>query len=521
VERRLAHSRSDRSPAGPPREHQAPRGESDRPWTVLVCDPDRSRRQLTCRVIADCGVEPRWIEPAAALLDADDTPSSGFAIIAPGARPAPGDPGLAVIGALARRGLTVICYEDGAQSWPLGVQCRALLAGASELLDSGKPEFAQELRRTLIRLLRAAASRSAEEERVTRAMDALGVVGRSPAMLSAFRWVLRVCRLSDLPALITGETGTGKQLLAHAIHRLDPKRRTGPFVAVNCGAINPGVAESELFGSRRGAYTGAHQDRAGLIRSAQDGVLFLDEIGELPGPLQAKLLRVVQESRVLAVGEDREVPVSVRIIAATNRDLPAMVRQGLFREDLFHRLNVLSVHIPPLRERPADVGPMIDHFLSEYRALDPAGPPSAGPAFVEALTRVALPGNIRQLENLVRRALVNKDDDQPLTLSDLPPEVWRQLAEESHTASGPTEPADEPSAPPASPAVARRGLPFPLVRLLEENEWNLSRSLRFCERLLLEATLRAAHGNQTHAARLLGITPRSVYNKIRKHNLHA
>jgi len=198
-----------------------------------------------------------------------------------------------------------------------------------------------------------------------------------------------------------------------------------------------------------------------------------------------------------------------------------MVRQGLFREDLFHRLNVLSIHIPPLRERPADVGPMIEHFLSDYRALDPAGPPSAGPAFVEALTRVALPGNIRQLENLVRRALVNKDDDQPLTLSDLPPEVWRQLAEETHGASGPTELADGPSAAPASPAVARRGLPFPLVRLLEENEWNLSRSLLFCERLLLEATLRAARGNQTHAARLLGITPRSVYNKIRKHNLHA
>jgi DNA-binding NtrC family response regulator len=519
VERRPAHSRSAQDPGAPPREARFSRSEGGRPWSVLVSDPDRPRRQLASRVIAECGAEPRWIEPG--LSGVDGLPTSGLAVVAPGGRLSLGDPGIDAIGALTRRGLTVICYEHGAYAWPLGVQCRALLAGAAGLLDSTKPEFSEELRRLLLRFLRAAATRSAEEDRVTRTMDALGVVGRSPAMLSAFRWVLRVSRLSDLPALISGETGTGKQLLAHAIHRLDDKRRAGPFVAVNCGAINAGIAESELFGARRGAYTGAHQDRAGLIRSAEGGVLFLDEIGELPGSLQVKLLRVVQESRVLAVGEDRELPVSVRIIAATNRDLPAMVREGLFREDLFHRLNVLSIHIPPLRDRTADVEPMIDHFLNKYRSLNPTGSPSVGPAFVEALTRVALPGNIRQLENLVRRALVNKDDDQPLTLSDLPPEVWRQLAEETHGASGPTELADGPSAAPASPAVARRGLPFPLVRLLEENEWNLSRSLLFCERLLLEATLRAARGNQTHAARLLGITPRSVYNKIRKHNLHA
>jgi two-component system, NtrC family, response regulator PilR len=506
VERRPAHSRSAQDPGAPPREARFSRSEGGRPWSVLVSDPDRPRRQLASRVIAECGAEPRWIEPG--LSGVDGLPTSGLAVVAPGGRLSLGDPGIDAIGALTRRGLTVICYEHGAYAWPLGVQCRALLAGAAGLLDSTKPEFSEELRRLLLRFLRAAATRSAEEDRVTRTMDALGVVGRSPAMLSAFRWVLRVSRLSDLPALISGETGTGKQLLAHAIHRLDDKRRAGPFVAVNCGAINAGIAESELFGARRGAYTGAHQDRAG-------------QIGELPGSLQVKLLRVVQESRVLAVGEDRELPVSVRIIAATNRDLPAMVREGLFREDLFHRLNVLSIHIPPLRDRTADVEPMIDHFLNKYRSLNPTGSPSVGPAFVEALTRVALPGNIRQLENLVRRALVNKDDDQPLTLSDLPPEVWRQLAEETHTPSGPPEGDDGSSAPPASLAAPGRALPSPLVGLLQANEWNLSRSMRLCERLLLEATLHAARGNQTHAARLLGITPRSVYNKIRKHNLHA
>ena len=472
-------------------------------------------------MISECGADPRWIESTAALSDMEVPRPCGLAVVAPGGRSAPGDPGFVDIGALTRRGIKVICYEDGAQAWPLSVQCRALLAGASGLLDSGRSEFAQELRRLLTRFLRAEATRWAEEQQITQLMSGLGVVGRSPAMLSVFRWILRVSKLSDLPALITGETGTGKQLLAHGIHQLDHKRRKGPFVAVNCGAINAGVAESELFGSRRGAYTGAHQDRTGLVRSAEGGILFLDEIGELRDELQAKLLRVVQENRVLAVGEDREVPVDVRIIAATNRDLRAMVRQGRFREDLFHRLNVLSIHVPPLRERPTDIEPMIDHFLRKYRSLNPAGAPSAGPDFVEALTQVELPGNIRQLENLVRHTLVNKDDDQPLTLSDLPPEVWRQLAEASHTTPRPAEGGEEPDAPPSAGAARGGQTAAHLVSLLEANGWNLSQSMRSCERLLLEATLHVAHGNQSYAARLLGITPRSVYNKIRKHDLHA
>jgi transcriptional regulator with GAF, ATPase, and Fis domain len=472
-------------------------------------------------VIAECGAEPRWIDSASNVQDAEFHPSCSLAIVAPGGSPGPADAGFDTIGTLTRRGLKVICYEDGAQGWPLSVQCRALLAGASGLLDSGRSEFTQELRRLLTKFLRAETTRLAEEEQIRHVMNGLGVVGRSPAMMSAFRWVLRVSRLSDLAALITGETGTGKQLLAHAIHQLDEKRRKGPFVAVNCGAINPGLAESELFGSRRGAYTGAHQDRRGLIRSAEGGVLFLDEVGELGEDLQAKLLRVVQESRVLAVGEDREIPVSVRIIAATNRDLPVMVRQGRFREDLFHRLNVLSIHIPPLRERPGDIEPMIDHFLKKYRTLNPVAAFGAGADFVEALTRVDLPGNIRQLENLVRYTLVNKDDDQPLRLSDLPPDIWRELAESTHGTGGPMEDCDPAPTPSSVREGSGRAPSHHLVSLLEANGWNLSRSMRSCERLLLEATLHAAHGNQSHAARLLGITPRSVYNKIRKHNLHA
>ena len=195
----------------------------------------------------------------------------------------------------------------------------------------------------LAHILSAEAKKQEEAQQITSVMRDMGMVGSSTAMMHVFRSVIRFSTLSDLPVLIAGETGTGKEGLARALHRLDPKRRGGPFVAVNCGAIAASLAESEFFGHRRGAFTGADRDRKGLIRSAEGGVLFLDEIGELDAALQAKLLRVLQESRVLGVGEDRDIKVDVRVVAATNRDLDQMGQQSRFRADLFHRLNVLSI----------------------------------------------------------------------------------------------------------------------------------------------------------------------------------
>jgi transcriptional regulator with PAS, ATPase and Fis domain len=351
--------------------------------------------------------------------------------------------------------------------------------------------------------------RRRQELEATRAtMSVQGLVGCSPAMLNVFRLTLKVAPLSDLPVLVAGETGTGKELLARAIHAFDPKRARGPFVALNCAALTKGLAESELFGHRRGAFTGADRDRKGLIRTAEGGVLFLDEIAELDLELQGKLLRVLQESRVLSVGQDQEVPVSVRVIGATHRDLAERVRIGAFREDLFYRLNVLPIYIPPLRERPEDLPVLVEHFLEKHRPLRPSLRLAPSRDFLEALAGIPLPGNARQLENLVRHALAAKENDLPLELGDLPREVWQQLS-----AGAPVHATPAPAASAGPPA------PADPVTILDSNDWKLARSLEQVERLFLKAALDRARGNQTRTAGLLGITPRSVYSKLRKYQI--
>jgi transcriptional regulator with PAS, ATPase and Fis domain len=482
-------------------------------------DPRPVRLQMASRIILECGSRPREIEPGAIIPQSEFSCGCNLAVVALDSYP-PGNLDLENLRSLQRQGFRLICYGEGVQSWPLGIRCQVFLAGASWLLDSAKVEFSQELQRLLAQLSLAESKRRHEESRTKHVMKQLGSVGESQAIMAVFQTVLRVSTLSDVPVLITGETGTGKELLAHAVHQLDLKRCHGPFIALNCSAISPGLVESELFGHRRGAFTGADRDRKGLIRSAEGGVLFLDEIGELDDALQAKLLRVLQENRVLSVGEDREVAVSVRIIAATNRDLGAMVRLRTFRADLFHRLNVLSICIPPLRERPGDLKPLIEHFLEKHQYLRPACALTADPEFIEALTQLQLPGNARQLENLVRWALVNKDEDTALNLRDLPLEIWQDLAEQTSSFRKPIESGEGNNPQNASQVIEQKGIVASIVNLLDLNGWDLSRSLQYCERLFLEAALHKAHGNHSQTARLLGIAPRTVYNKVHKHHLH-
>ena len=412
---------------------------------------------------------------------------------------------------LKRHGMQILAYGEGTESWSVKIKCLSLLAGATQLLDSSGANFDHQFKSALADLLSAEVEKHEEAQRIRSMMRDIGMVGSSPGIMQVFRCVVRFSALSDLPVLISGETGTGKEGLARALHCLDPKRSRGPFVAVNCGAIATPLAESEFFGHRRGAFTGADRDRKGLIRSAEGGVLFLDEIGELDAALQAKLLRVLQDGRVLGVGEDHDTKVDIRVVAATNRDLEGMAQHSKFRVDLFHRLNVLSIKVPPLRERLADLEPLTEHFLEKYRFLCSGGRPHVGMDFLDALRQISLPGNVRQLENMIRQALVGRRSEASLGLYDLPVEAWEQLSQ----GGGAAEASQSENAG-CRDSAARLIADYVRV-LLDANGWNLSRSLAHCEREAVEAAMRRAQGNQSKSARLLGITPRSVYNKMRKY----
>lgn len=485
---------------------------------VVVLDQNPDRRQLIGQLIESCGATSREI--LASEADRVECPRRhSVALVALGNCSSQDGSSFSAIRALKLKGLKVISYEDDLFSLQIRTRCRALLSGSFLLLDSAARTFSEELRQALIKAWKNETERHLEEERIKEQMKDLGIVGVSSKMISVFRWVVRVSTLSDFPVLINGETGTGKELIANALYRLDGKRNKGPFVAANCSAISSGLAESELFGHRRGAFTGADSDRRGLFRSADGGVLFLDEIGELSQSLQAKLLRVLQEERVLGVGFDREVPVDVRVIAATNKNLGAMVQEGSFREDLYHRLNGLSVNVPPLRERHEDLRPLTEHFLEKYSALSPGATRTVSPEFLEALGQVKLSGNVRELENIVRRALLSVADNSPLSLGDLTPTEWEQLSDEVNPANNQSVAADSNVKTDTCETEPVDRQPS-FLNILNLNGWNLSKSLEYCERSLLKCALQFSQGNQSQTARLIGITPRSVYNKLHKHKLH-
>lgn len=409
---------------------------------------------------------------------------------------------------------SIVAYAAGSNSWPAAMRARVLIAGAEAILDGTQPNAVEQLRMCVTRCLHDQAASRNQRAILRRQMHELGIVGDSPQMLSLFGNVVRVSRLCDVPVLICGETGTGKELVARAIHSLDAKRRSSPFLPVNCAALNSGIFESELFGHRRGAFTGADRDRRGLIRSAEGGVLFLDEIGELELGLQAKLLRVLQEGRLIGVGEDRETPFDVRIIAATNQSLPDLIARGAFRADLYHRLSVINLHLLPLRERRDDLPALIIHFINKHQALAATSPVDISPEFVEALASLALPGNIRQLENLVRHAMLAKGEGVPLALCNLPQEVWLELASRG---------GDAPLTAPAKSPEPRTAdmLAADLFRMCSTEKRALPHLLEEIERLVLTSAIEALHGDLTKAGAVLGLKPRTLYNKRHKYGIDA
>ncbi|HEY3496108.1 MAG TPA: sigma-54 dependent transcriptional regulator [Polyangiaceae bacterium] len=309
------------------------------------------------------------------------------------------------------------------------------------------------------------------------------ILAKSGKMQDIFRTIAKISEYKTT-VLVTGESGAGKELVARAIHRRS--KRSGAFVAVNCGAIPENLLESELFGHKKGAFTDAIQDRRGLFEEANDGSLFLDEIGELPLGLQVKLLRVLEDEKIRRLGETRDTQVDVRIIAATHRDLAAETKAGRFREDLFYRLNVLPIHCPSLRERREDIPLLIDHFLSRNNARLGTNIRGLDTEARRLLYEYAWPGNVRELENTIERAMVLTEGDT-ITAADLPERV--------------------------------REARDPVQMQLASGELSVKKTMRIIEEILIRRALQKTKGNRTRAAEILEISHRALLYKIKDYQI--
>ena len=339
----------------------------------------------------------------------------------------------------------------------------------------------------------------------------LGIIGRSQAMQEVFKTIGQLAG-SNATALITGESGTGKELVARAVYH-HSKRSAATFLAINCAAIPENLLESELFGHEKGAFTGATAQRIGKFEQCDGGTIFLDEIGDMSLPTQAKILRVLQSGSFERVGGNQSIKVDVRVIAATHKPLEQAVAAREFREDLFYRLNVVRIHIPPLRERREDIPLLINYFLKKFAQAQNRSPKSILPAAVEMLERFHWPGNVRELENVIQRATVMAKGDVLLP-GDLPPLI--------STVPSPNASLERPSTPSgvlAAPLVEESPIDLAAVsRLLFRwaREQNKLKILPAVERELIIQALLDTKGNQVQAAKLLGITRATLRKRVEK-----
>lgn len=430
--------------------------------TILIVDDDRLQRELLSRFLRERGYEVQEAAtaeealerlqaclPALILLDVRLPGRSGLELLPELKQVAPGVPVL-----------LITAYAEVRQA------VAAIKAGATDYLT--KPLDLEELLTAIADNL-PAQGQSLVSQTVLPPLPA-GFVCTSPAMRRLLETVAAVAT-ADVPVLITGESGTGKEWIARTIHLWSP-RASGPFVAVNCAAVPETLLESELFGHTRGAFTGAGQNRVGFFRSAHGGTLFLDEVGEFPLSVQPKILRAIEMGQVVPVGADQPLSVDVRVVAATNRDLMAMVEARSFRADLFYRLNVIELHVPPLRERIEEILPLARHFAAQMAKQNVRFSPEAE----ECLLAYPWPGNVRELRNAVHRACLLSRGDVILP-EHLPPAVQAVLG--------------------------RREGPVARGRLSQLEQAAILTALAECQ------------GNRTRAAEKLGISRRALIYKLR------
>ncbi len=346
-------------------------------------------------------------------------------------------------------------------------------------------EFLQVLKRAIRQFEQTSANDSIEKKSPEKSPESISIIGTSRAMRDVFKQIGRVAA-TDATALITGESGTGKELAARAIHEFS-SRKNAAFVPVNCGAIPENLVESELFGYEKGAFTGAVSQKKGKFEAANGGTIFLDEIGEMPLSAQVKLLRVLQERKIERVGGSNQIPIDVRIIAATNRDLQTEIQAKNFREDLFYRLNVVAIHLPPLRERLADIAPLAEFFLEKSIVRHRLPNKYLTGAALRFLINREFKGNVRELENVIERAAVTSGQAGAIT----PEHLFDETNSLEKSASNFGDLLD---------------LPF-------------KEAVGKLEKLLIEKALREANGNRTEAAQKLQISRRLLYDKLKEHRI--
>jgi two-component system response regulator PilR (NtrC family) len=393
----------------------------------------------------------------------------------------------------------------------------ALKAGAFDYVS--KPLVLDDLRVMVQSALRLPSPAAGQPDAAGGAPSRL--IGHSPAMQALRGQIARLAR-SMAPIAITGESGSGKELAAREIHA-QGSRAAKPFVAVNCGAIPEALMEAEFFGYRKGAFTGAAEEREGFFQAANGGTLMLDEVADLPLAMQVKLLRAIQERRVRKIGATSEEPVDVRIISATHQDLARCVELGKFRQDLFYRLNVIELALPPLRERLDDLPLLCEAILAR---LAGPGAASLGPGVIEALGAYSFPGNVRELENVLERALAFANDGV-IEPADLSLKAARLLDAEpapAELAPGGTSPAAaEPALPPAAAFAAAPPAAAPGAAILGPAQLpcNLPDYLNQIERDIILRALSQTHFNRTQAAGLLGLSLRQLRYSMQKLEIHA
>lgn len=447
---------------------------------LLVVEDDHSQRELICQLLSTEGyllhqadsVESAMLtlkaEPAIALVLCDWKLGTGN--------------GMQVL-QYVRQHNTAAGFVVATAYGSVSHAVEAIHAGADDYLT--KPFKRQELLLAISKGLRARQLRQQNLQlsaQLGEQRQLVDLIGHAPCMQQLFQRISRVAG-SDVTVLISGESGTGKELAARALHQLSP-RRDRPFIAINCGAIPENLAEAELFGAEKGAYTGATQSKAGKFEAAQGGTVFLDEIAELPLPLQAKLLRLLQEGKVTRLGSHQEIKLDVRIIAASHQNLADGVTEGRFRQDLFYRLNVVPVHMPALRERTEDIPKLIQHFMQLQQQRYRLQLPPLSKAVLKALIEYPWPGNVRELSNKIERFVLLQDEQE--LLADLQSPVGPKTMLSS---------SEGFVLPPA-------GIHFEAL-----------------ERSCLEQALQLSEGNRTKAARLLQLNYKAFLYRLEKYQL--